>query len=484
MINTTFRLAPWADVLYACDEKWWDCYAAEVAATTAAERWTVDVAGAAKHALNWIEGVVGQGLCKRVGRLFLGGNSGYQAVGLAYQWGAARIVLLGYDMQQTGGRAHWHKDHPGRLGNIGMYEAWVGRFVELARDLLAESIQVINATRVTALSCFRQQPIDEALDMQGVRRPAPLLLTGMLGLGDNLHQRAIVRGLIKQGREVWLETPWPCVYHDLAGAQLKLLPRASSLRTQTKNLRRERENYTRERPPQGADTAQVWYTHADIRARGSFLSAMANNAGVEATAADFRLPIPAEWDLKARAWLDVWKPTKPLMLFRPLVERTEWSGCTARNPNASDYERLAKSISDRFFVVSVADLAEGVEWISGADIDADVKCHHGELDFETLAALAARSGLVFCSPGFALVMAQAVGARLVAVFGGHESSRFYEHGDPRQLLIDPAQPCDCFSKTHRCNKRIGMAKALIDLSEFLDASDAQSAIRDPLAATV
>src|SRR3546814_11400043 len=50
-------------------------------------------------------------------------------------------------------------------------------------------------------------------------RMKSIYVQGMHGLGDNLHQRAILRHLM-QSHEVWLETPWPCIYHDLVGDQI------------------------------------------------------------------------------------------------------------------------------------------------------------------------------------------------------------------------------------------------------------------------
>ena len=76
------------------------------------------------------------------------------------------------------------------------------------------------------------------------------------------------------------------------------------------------------------------------------------------------------------------------------------------------------------------------------------------------------SGLVYCSPGFMLVLAQAVGARLCAVIGGHESGRLYDHGQATDLFIQPERPCECFSKAHACDKRIDIDAAKMRLQEF------------------
>src|SRR3546814_13430638 len=71
------------------------------------------------------------------------------------------------------------------------------------------------------------------------------------------------------------------------------------------------------------------------------------------------VPIPENWKEKADAWLRKWNPDRPLMIYRPLVERTEWSGCAARNPSHHAYAELFAAIRNQFFVVSIADLQDG-----------------------------------------------------------------------------------------------------------------------------
>ena len=411
--------------------------------------------------IHYVEAVDEPGLSTKPGRIHTGLNSGYQAIGFAYLWGAARIILLGYDMQRgPNGESHHHGDHEGGLPNLGTMPEWTRRMVQLGIDLRARGVEVVNATRQTAITCFERLPIDKAL----IPGKPPLYLQGMHGLGDNLHERAIVRKLV-QTHEVWLETPWPSVFHDLP---VHLVPKATALRTQAKNAKREVGQYAHGKPP-AVMPQRIWYSHDQIRATGSFLGAMAANSVVKVVPADFRLPIPDAWQEKAQEWLDKWQPGKPLMIYRPLVERTEWAGCAQRNPDYAAYAQLAQIARKGRFLVSVADLEPRKEWMVGQDIGADAECHRGELDFETLAALTAQARLVFCSPGFAIILAQAVETPLVAVFGGHESARLYDHGDPRCHWIQPITPCECFSKTHACRKQIDMPRAERYLTEFLDA---------------
>lgn len=293
----------------------------------------------------------------------------------------------------------------------------------------------------------------------------PLLIRGMHGLGDNLHQRAVVRQLM-QRHDVWLESSWVAPYYDLVGQGLKIIHKSTSLRTQAKNARREASSFCTARPPAGAKSLQVWYRPEEVRVCRSVLGAMCRNTGVDFAAADFRMPVPDEWVLRAREV--VGSPPKPLMVYRPLVERTEWNGCAARNPDHSAYAALFASIRDQFHVVSIADLVPNVEWIAGTRVEADQKFHAGELEFEALAGLFSIASLVFCSPGFAVILAQAVGTPVVATFGSYESSYSFSAGARFSpfLGVDPIKPSDDFKHDANRDKRIDLPAATARLADF------------------
>jgi ADP-heptose:LPS heptosyltransferase len=186
---------------------------------------------------------------------------------------------------------------------------------------------------------------------------------------------------------------------------------------------------------------------------------------------DFRLPVPADWMARGLAALGQ-KPARPILVYRPLVERREWGGSTTRNPDREAYAELFAAIRRHFFVVSVADLEAGVEWTASAPVDVDVELHRGELGVEALAGLFAAAALVFCAPGFATVLAQAVGTRAVTVFGGYEDARSFSAGArlTRWLGIEPVNPCACWSHTHRCAKAIDLAAVLPRLEDFAHAA--------------
>ena len=143
----------WADVLLAFDGKWWKEYHAEVRATfkgalfacsKPATEYGVPNIGAEK----WFKSF---------------NNSGAAAIAFAVVAGASRIVLLGLDCQKTGGRTHHHGDHPTRLSNAASIANWPTHFKNVARFAEERHVDVVNASRVTALNCFRRASIEEAL---------------------------------------------------------------------------------------------------------------------------------------------------------------------------------------------------------------------------------------------------------------------------------------------------------------------------------
>ena len=80
---------------------------------------------------------------------------------MAAQAGAARVILLGFDCQHSGGVSHWHGDHPNHLGNAGLTTQWLDRFAKLAEDF--KHIEIINASRETALTCFPRARLEDLL---------------------------------------------------------------------------------------------------------------------------------------------------------------------------------------------------------------------------------------------------------------------------------------------------------------------------------
>lgn len=117
VINNTFKLAPWADLLYACDGVWWERYYHEVREKFTGELWTQDKWAMDQFGVNRMKSIKANSLSVNPRVIHQGSNSGFQALNLAIHMGARDIVLLGYDMRYKGKKRHWHGDHKGKLKN-------------------------------------------------------------------------------------------------------------------------------------------------------------------------------------------------------------------------------------------------------------------------------------------------------------------------------------------------------------------------------
>ena len=60
-------------------------------------------------------------------------------------------------------KSHWHGDHPKPLNKDMPIHTWIKNFNKLAEDLKTEQVEVINATRSTALECFKKDKLEVAL---------------------------------------------------------------------------------------------------------------------------------------------------------------------------------------------------------------------------------------------------------------------------------------------------------------------------------
>jgi len=154
-------MVPDADYLYACDPQWWAIHIEEVRRTfkgkLITQYHTEDGKKVAEGlGLQAIQGAHNKGLGR--GMLHFNSNSGAQAINLAYLLGAKRIGLLGYDMGATG-RSHFFGSHPKGLIN-GNYQNYVPEFTRLAKDLEQEGVEVVNCTRKTLLTQFKQQSLE------------------------------------------------------------------------------------------------------------------------------------------------------------------------------------------------------------------------------------------------------------------------------------------------------------------------------------
>jgi len=159
-INDAYRLAPWADGLYAADSKWWTWH--QGVPTFTGPKYSLDPKAAKWPGVQVLEDTGVEGLECRPSGLRTGRNSGYQAINLGVHLGAVRIVLLGYDMSPApDGRSHWFGDHPDR--NPSPYAHFLAAFTTIVAPLAAAGVSVVNCSRRTALTSVPCVPLTDEL---------------------------------------------------------------------------------------------------------------------------------------------------------------------------------------------------------------------------------------------------------------------------------------------------------------------------------
>jgi len=155
-------LAPWADMLYAADVKWWMEYQ-EQALKFPGDKVTVRTALPFPEVLS-LELSSFIPYDPRPTHVVSGGNSGYQAVHIAVQRGASRILLCGFDMRDHHGSKHWFGNHPGKLNTPQRYTTWITNFGQLNVALKNIGVRMINCTPKGALTGIDRMTLEEALN--------------------------------------------------------------------------------------------------------------------------------------------------------------------------------------------------------------------------------------------------------------------------------------------------------------------------------
>lgn len=258
-----------------------------------------------------------------------------------------------------------------------------------------------------------------------------MIIHAMRGLGDSIYSRAFIKAL---PGKLYVDTPWPELLTDLPNVHF-IRPQ-TTLRTQAKNIARH-NSWTM--PPTRQPTRQIRYGAEGI------INGMMASFGV----------MPGEFDLPSL-------PPSPeqgkYVVVRPATVRSEWRADT-RNPNPEYIAWAAAEAMRRGYrVISVADLADNVEWVVEPLPPADVRYHKGELPVEQLLSLVANASAVIGGIGWLVPAALAAKVPAWVICGGQGGYNAPELITPKgQSNITFAVPdnfCRCRLKQHNCDKRI------------------------------
>ncbi len=165
-IKEAHELAPWADAMFACDEKWFRYHKGLPSFPGLKFGLEPDPLYLKQYEawpdVQLLRNTGMEGLELDPSGLKTGQNSGYQAINLAVHLGVSRIVLLGFDMwRDEHGRQNWF-ERPG-LHLDSPYPVFLHFFSTIAAPLKAAGVEVINCSRRSLLRVFPMRPLEEVL---------------------------------------------------------------------------------------------------------------------------------------------------------------------------------------------------------------------------------------------------------------------------------------------------------------------------------
>ncbi len=168
-INNAVQLAPWADLLYFCDRRWFEWHK-ETVKNFQGEKVTLENRELEAELPGLVclrreggeDGPI-EGMGSTPDAVCTGRNGGYQALQLAAHRGARRVILLGFDMKPAAdGRVHWHAEHPVPT-DPHLPGSFAAHFRSLVKPLARLGVEVLNATPGSALDVFPRVELEEAL---------------------------------------------------------------------------------------------------------------------------------------------------------------------------------------------------------------------------------------------------------------------------------------------------------------------------------
>lgn len=162
-INSSYKIAPWAEYLMISDPRWWWEYAAEL--TLSEFRGQVISLMMTEHRIGMLalRRYVGKGLCPLANGLNITFTTTTAAIDFWAHRGCKRIALLGIDGQDRGHRTHHHGGYPKEWKRPpNNYREHGKAIAALIPSLDKQGIRVVFATP-SAHKMFPYLPLDELM---------------------------------------------------------------------------------------------------------------------------------------------------------------------------------------------------------------------------------------------------------------------------------------------------------------------------------
>lgn len=168
--NAAIQLAPFADVLYAADPRWWEWHRNDLALKEfAGEKSSIQIENY-KHQddvhvirnLDYPNHT--DGLSLSPFSIRTGSHGGWQAMNIAILAGTKKIFLLGFDgAPDKDGKSHFHKGHPIPTPPQA-YKYYQRSFSAAEKAIQDAGVQVINCSLASRIDTFPKQALTGLLE--------------------------------------------------------------------------------------------------------------------------------------------------------------------------------------------------------------------------------------------------------------------------------------------------------------------------------
>lgn len=164
-IKKNIEIAPFADVVYGCDAPWWQ--SVKGLPNYSGLRLSYNFAACREFPdIKRIEIKDKKSevlLFDEPASVGSGGNSGFQALNIALQFGAAGVMLIGFDMMGD----HWYGRNNWPSANnptFEIFKRWVSAFNAAKSQTDAMGIEIVNTSAKSAITAFPKMSIEQALE--------------------------------------------------------------------------------------------------------------------------------------------------------------------------------------------------------------------------------------------------------------------------------------------------------------------------------
>jgi hypothetical protein len=165
VINSVYQFAPWAELLFFADMRWWDqerklrrdlirAWPGQIATTSRKSK--------GDHLLRLRKMTEPPYISDNPEAAFVHRSSLTGALNICYHRRARRVIILGADNSESNGRAHFHEEYIwSRVP--GTWEAKAKELEGAARILARAGVEVVNCSPISTLTCWPKAEAATAL---------------------------------------------------------------------------------------------------------------------------------------------------------------------------------------------------------------------------------------------------------------------------------------------------------------------------------